>query len=550
MALGGLALLLLVSLASAQFGGPTRGVGMGRRGADASRRTLRPLADYEDSALVTIYVHPGNVRAEVYRDDELVATPEPRGPTRSTFMVRFFDIHPQGETVVFLLSREGYRYARVLVPIQRDSLRVLGVILASEFEADRILYETPGVGGSAIGACLPDGSERTLLVDTPEPDTEPAVAPDGLRVAFASGEVGGRRIMILDRRTGGVVVAVSAPGADYSCPGWLDDRRLVVLREEGGRAGIEVHDLEAGSRQAMPETGQVRTPAPDPARARVLFSTNAYDAGWDIAEWEPATGAIRRVTALEGDEWAPVANPTDGRVAYIRAAGDGTPPVLATTSDLPGVGRTSEVLRYGAVEAAYSADGSVLVALDAQGVAVRPEGASWWGHPLSREVALGGLAWGRLARLDEDPVLVVVETETGNSLIRVDRSSQPETARHFLSLLDAGFYDGTRVHRVVPGMVVQFGCPWGNGTGGAGPALPAEPSPLTLSRGRVAMEPEGDGLASSRLLVALDDLTELRHPGAFGTVIRGMEAWDRVLPGDQVRRAYRLRFDEADFGSP
>ena len=86
-------------------------------------------------------------------------------------------------------------------------------------------------------------------------------------------------------------------------------------------------------------------------------------------------------------------------------------------------------------------------------------------------------------------------------------------------LLDAGLYSNTVVHRVAPGMTVQMGCPRGNGTGRHGAPAPWEPSALSLTRGRVAMEPEGDGLASSRFLVALDDLTGNGFPGAFATVL-------------------------------
>ncbi|NLN90674.1 MAG: hypothetical protein GX134_11010 [candidate division WS1 bacterium] len=541
--------LALASCASGQLRAP-RNQGTRSRLDAPAPGILRPLADYRESALVTLYVHPGNVRAEVYRGDELVATPEPRGANRSAFMVRFFDIQPDGETVAFLISRPGYRYARVLVPIQRDSLRVLGVMLASEYEADRILYATPGLGGTAIGAALPDGSEARVLVDTPDLDAQPSVAPDGYRVAFASGEEGARRILVLDRRSGAVTPVLSSAGSDYSHPGWLDDRTLVVLRATGDHQDLEVHDLESGARRVMPHAGGLRTPRPHPDGERVLFSTDAYDAGWDIAEWEPATNAVRRLTALPGDERGPSAHPIDGRIAYVRDLGDGSPPFVAMTSDLPGVGRTADVARYGALETVFSADGAVLLALDPQGVAAHPEGTSWWGRPISGDIAVGSLAWGRLARLDSDPALVVFETDTGASLVRVEADSQPIAAARFLGLLDAGLYSNTVVHRVAPGMTVQMGCPRGNGTGGMGPPAPWEPSALSLTRGRVAMEPEGDGLASSRFLVALDDLTGNGFPGAFATVLEGMEVWDRALPGDRVRRAYRLRFDEDDFRAP
>ncbi|MGX8704198.1 MAG: peptidylprolyl isomerase, partial [bacterium] len=44
----------------------------------------------------------------------------------------------------------------------------------------------------------------------------------------------------------------------------------------------------------------------------------------------------------------------------------------------------------------------------------------------------------------------------------------PETVANFEKLVKAGFYDGLIFHRVIPGFMIQGGCPKGNGTGGPG----------------------------------------------------------------------------------
>ena len=44
----------------------------------------------------------------------------------------------------------------------------------------------------------------------------------------------------------------------------------------------------------------------------------------------------------------------------------------------------------------------------------------------------------------------------------------PNTVNNFISLVKKGFYDGKIFHRVIPGFMIQGGCPEGTGMGGPG----------------------------------------------------------------------------------
>ena len=44
----------------------------------------------------------------------------------------------------------------------------------------------------------------------------------------------------------------------------------------------------------------------------------------------------------------------------------------------------------------------------------------------------------------------------------------PESVRNFIDLCNHNFYDGLIFHRVIPGFMIQGGCPQGTGTGGPG----------------------------------------------------------------------------------
>ena len=55
------------------------------------------------------------------------------------------------------------------------------------------------------------------------------------------------------------------------------------------------------------------------------------------------------------------------------------------------------------------------------------------------------------------PSIVVVETEKGTFEFETYPNEAPKTVAHVLALINKRFYNGQRVHRVVPGFVMQFG---------------------------------------------------------------------------------------------
>ena len=44
----------------------------------------------------------------------------------------------------------------------------------------------------------------------------------------------------------------------------------------------------------------------------------------------------------------------------------------------------------------------------------------------------------------------------------------PNTVNNFIALANSGYYDGLTFHRVIPGFMIQGGCPDGTGMGGPG----------------------------------------------------------------------------------
>lgn len=50
----------------------------------------------------------------------------------------------------------------------------------------------------------------------------------------------------------------------------------------------------------------------------------------------------------------------------------------------------------------------------------------------------------------------------------------PGTVNNFIALANSGYYDGLIFHRVIPGFMIQGGCPNGTGTGGPGYSIRGE----------------------------------------------------------------------------
>ena len=65
--------------------------------------------------------------------------------------------------------------------------------------------------------------------------------------------------------------------------------------------------------------------------------------------------------------------------------------------------------------------------------------------------------------------IVTIELENGQVMRgELYPEKAPNTVNNFIALANGGFYDGLTSHRVIPGFMIQCGCPSGTGTGGPG----------------------------------------------------------------------------------
>ena len=120
--------------------------------------------------------------------------------------------------------------------------------------------------------------------------------------------------------------------------------------------------------------------------------------------------------------------------------------------------------------------------------------------------------------------------------IELNEEAAPITCENFKKLVGQGFYDGLTFHRVIPGFMIQGGCPLGNGTGGPGWHIKGEflqngvVNPIKHTRGVISMARAMDpNSAGSQFFIMHEDAPHLDGGyAAFGHVVAGMDVVDRI----------------------
>ena len=113
----------------------------------------------------------------------------------------------------------------------------------------------------------------------------------------------------------------------------------------------------------------------------------------------------------------------------------------------------------------------------------------------------------------------------------------PKTVENFIKLVEEGFYDGLIFHRVIPGFMIQGGCPDGTGMGGPGYSIEGEftangfRNDLKHERGVMSMaRAMNPNSAGSQFFIMVADAPHLDGQyAAFGKIIEGMDVADGIV---------------------
>ena len=112
----------------------------------------------------------------------------------------------------------------------------------------------------------------------------------------------------------------------------------------------------------------------------------------------------------------------------------------------------------------------------------------------------------------------------------------PQSVLNFISLANQGYYNGLIFHRVIPGFMIQGGCPEGTGMGGPGYCIKGEffftgyKNDLKHKRGVLSMaRSSSPNSAGSQFFIMHADAKHLdMQYAAFGKVTAGMDVVDAI----------------------
>jgi peptidyl-prolyl cis-trans isomerase B (cyclophilin B) len=131
--------------------------------------------------------------------------------------------------------------------------------------------------------------------------------------------------------------------------------------------------------------------------------------------------------------------------------------------------------------------------------------------------------------------IATIETARGTIRIQLFDAEVPKTVANFEKLVNQGFYNGLKFHRVINDFMIQGGCPLGNGTGGPGYKFSDE-FHADLKHdgpGILSMANSGPNTNGSQFFI-----THVATPwlngkhSVFGRVIAGQEVVDSIRQGD------------------
>ena len=112
----------------------------------------------------------------------------------------------------------------------------------------------------------------------------------------------------------------------------------------------------------------------------------------------------------------------------------------------------------------------------------------------------------------------------------------PQSVANFIDLAEHNYYDGLIFHRVIPGFMIQGGCPDGTGMGGPGYCIKGEflyngiKNELRHKRGVLSMaRSSSPNSAGSQFFIMHQDAKHLDGQyAAFGKVTSGLEVVDAI----------------------
>ena len=131
----------------------------------------------------------------------------------------------------------------------------------------------------------------------------------------------------------------------------------------------------------------------------------------------------------------------------------------------------------------------------------------------------------------------MIETDKGNIVLELFEDDAPNTVANFVKLINKGYYNGLKFHRVIPNFMIQGGCPVGNGTGGPGYTIKCEINPIKHLKGTLSMAHAGKDTGGSQFFITHSPQPHLDGVHTvFGQVVEGMDVVNAIRQGDVMKQ--------------
>lgn len=133
----------------------------------------------------------------------------------------------------------------------------------------------------------------------------------------------------------------------------------------------------------------------------------------------------------------------------------------------------------------------------------------------------------------------IIETQKGIMKLELFEDDAPGTVANFVKLSESGFYNGLNFHRVIPGFMIQGGCPIGNGSGGPGYTILCETAGTKQyhDRGVISMAHAGRNTGGSQFFICHNRQNTAhldKNHTVFGKVVENVDLVDKIQQGDKI----------------
>jgi Tol biopolymer transport system component len=201
----------------------------------------------------------------------------------------------------------------------------------------QIVFQSSRVAGgdSELYAVAPDGTGFKRLTTYAGADTDPAVSPNGKKIAWAE-YVGGQGMDLFVMRSDGTgkVRVTTTPGIDEADPAWSPDGKVLTYEIRDASGHLQVASIKPsgkGFKQLTHGAGDSRDPAFSPDGTRIAY-ISTVDGPQDLYVMGKDGSMPQRLTADPNTADTPI------------FTGDGTSIILAVSHQLVSLNLTTHVM--------------------------------------------------------------------------------------------------------------------------------------------------------------------------------------------------------------